>query len=217
MSEDPYKNRANQAGGTSSRQSYYDGTSVPNPPPAPEEPVPPPRPPAPPGGDVGRSPRPPVYDEKYDEKGGEKRGEKDEKSGRNEKNEKEWDEKVRRDPLNAITWAAVLMWAGVAFLLSNLGVLRSLIGPLIGPRFMMHADLGWGVFMIGAGLLLLAEAAIRLVSPQYARSVTGTVLLALIFLGIGLGNLFSWAIAGPLMLIAIGAWLLWRGFLRPRR
>ncbi|MGD9403760.1 MAG: hypothetical protein PVH95_01295, partial [Anaerolineae bacterium] len=58
----------------------------------------------------------PRRDEKYqDEKG---RGEKDEK-GRDES----WDEKWRRDPVEAALWAFVLIWFGLVWLASNIGVL----------------------------------------------------------------------------------------------
>lgn len=240
MSDKPPKNSAEQPGDVSSSQSYYSGQpletglshqSYYGGQPVGEEPLPPPRPPAPPpsqGGESGRfpdpfeppsqepshTPRPPAHDS-YEEKW-QSHGEKDEKDEKDEKEEKDWDEKVRRDPLDAITWAAIIMWVGVAFLMANLGILDDLFGPIIGPNWLERANLGWGVAMLGAGLILLLEVVVRLLFPQYARSVTGTVLLAIIFIGIGLGNLFSWAIAGPLMLIVIGAWLLWRGFRRPR-
>ena len=44
-------------------------------------------------------------DEKFDEKEREKQEEKTA--------EKSFDEKYRRDPLSAIIWAAILIWAGV--------------------------------------------------------------------------------------------------------
>ena len=37
------------------------------------------------------------------------------------------------------------------------------------------------------------------------------IILGIVFLSIGLGNLISWAVVGPLILIAIGAIILLRG------
>ncbi len=45
---------------------------------------------------------------KKEEKGEEKRREKDEKQ---DEKKKGWDEKWRRDRVNAVGWAAILVWA----------------------------------------------------------------------------------------------------------
>jgi len=66
-------------------------------------------------------------DDKFDEKGLEKRDEKyqQEKTAQ----EKSWDEKWRRDPLSTLVWAIIFIWAGGVFLLSNLGMLDTLLRP----------------------------------------------------------------------------------------
>ena len=138
------------------------------------------------------------YGEKY-----EKEEEKTEKE--HEKEEKTWDEKWRRDPLSALVWAAILVWAGVVLLAGNLGLLANLGG--------LEA---WGLAFVGAGLIVLLEAAIRVLVPAYRRAVGGTLIFAAILLGIGLGDLFGWEVIGPLVLIAIGLGVLLRGFLRGR-
>ena len=52
------------------------------------------------------------------------RGEKEEKvEKQDEKQEKRWEEKWRRDPLSAVVWAGILIWAGLAFLAQNMGFL----------------------------------------------------------------------------------------------
>lgn len=38
-----------------------------------------------------------------------------------EKEEEKYEEKHDRDPLSSLTWALILIWAGLAFLASNLG------------------------------------------------------------------------------------------------
>ena len=134
------------------------------------------------------------YGEKY-----EKEEEKTEKEY--EKEEKTWDEKWRRDPLSGIVWAAILVWAGVALLAGNMGLLANV----------EWLD-AWGLAFVGAGLIVLLEVVVRLLVPAYRRAVGGTLVFAAVLLGIGLGDLFGWSVIGPLVLIAIGLGVLLRGF-----
>ncbi len=130
-----------------------------------------------------------------------RRGEKHEKEEEKnrEKEEKSWEEKWREDPLNAAVWAGILIWAGVALLLGNLDVLKD-------------AGLdGWDLVFAGAGAILLLEAGVRLLVPAYRRPIIGTVILGLVFLSIGLGDLVGWEAVWPLAIILIGVALLLRG------
>ena len=120
-----------------------------------------------------------------------------------EKEEKSWDEKWRRDALSAIVWAAIFVWAGLALLMENMGLLA---------RFERLE--GWALIFIGAGLIVLLEVVVRLLVPSHRRAVGGTLVWGFILLGIGLGNLVSWAVIWPLILIAIGVSMLLRGFVR---
>lgn len=138
------------------------------------------------------------YGEKY-----EKEEEKAEKE--HEKDEKTWDEKWRRDPLSAIVWATILIWAGVVFLASNLGFLTG---------FEWYD--AWPIVLIGAGMILLLEAGFRLLVPSYRRAIGGTLLVGFILLGIGLGDLLNTNLIWPLILIAFGLSLLLRGLFRNR-
>lgn len=142
-------------------------------------------------------------DEKSEEKEMEKR---DEKSPE----EKSWDEKWRRDPLSAVIWAAIFIWAGVVFLLSNLGFLDFLIKPE-GEEWWMRVGDAWSVVLIGAGVILLIEVVIRLLMPVYRKPVMGTVIFGLILIGIGLGDLINWGIIWAVILIIIGGSILLRG------
>ena len=126
--------------------------------------------------------------------------EKDEKH--EEKEEKNWEEKWRRDPLSGIVWASILIWAGLVLLVDNLGFLARL----------ERLD-AWAVIFIGAGLIVLLGVAVRLLVPAYRRAVTGTLILGLILIGIGLGNLLSWNVIWPLILIALGVFVLVRGLI----
>ena len=132
--------------------------------------------------------------------------EKEEKQEKQEeKEEKRWDEKWRRDPLNAAVWALILIWAGVVMLANNLELLDWF--PFLG---------GWAIFFLGAAAILLLEVAFRLFVPAYRQPVIGTLILALVFLGIGLGDIVTWQCIGPAILIAIGVYLLVRGLLSRR-
>jgi hypothetical protein len=155
-----------------------------------------------------------------DEFGGknEKRDEKDEKEV-DRRQEKSVEEKWTRDPLSALVWAAILIWAGVVLLFSSLGAFETLSDfirelPIqdwaIGGGESQYIDLGaWNVFFVGAAIILFLEAAVRLLIPAYRRSVTGTLILGFVFLGIGLGN---WTCIWALGLIALGISILVRGF-----
>lgn len=134
------------------------------------------------------------------------KGEKEPQMGEKEE-EKSWDEKWRRDPLGSIAWAAILIWAGIVFLADNLDWLRS-----IGPPFdRLEA---WSLVFAGAGVIFLGIVLIRLTVPDYRRPVVGTLILALVFLGIGLGQIVGTDIIWPIVLIVLGAAFLLGGFFR---
>lgn len=144
-----------------------------------------------------------MTDEKFDEKEREKR------------EEKAPAEKWRRDPLSAIVWAAIFIWAGLVFLANNLGYLdwftrRAVEG---GLTFLGGAQV-WALIFLGAGVIVFVEVIIRLLVPAYRQPVTGTLIIAFILLGIGLGNMTNWNLVWPLILIAIGLSFVVRGLLR---
>jgi len=143
-----------------------------------------------------------MSDRQYQEK---QEKEEEKQEDRAEKEEKSWDEKWRRDPLSALVWATILIWAGLVLLASNLGLL---------VRY-EWLD-AWGFVFIGAAVIILLEVVIRLLVPQYRRPVTGSLILAVILLGIGLGNLVGWGLVWPLVLIAIGLTIVLAGFYRGR-
>jgi len=113
-------------------------------------------------------------------------------------------EKWRRDPLSGIVWAGILIWAGVALLLSNMGLLSLRIGDnRVEP---------WSIVLMGAAVILLLEIVVRLIVPAYRRPVGGTLVFAAILFGVGLGDILGWSLVGPLVLIALGLSVLLRGF-----
>lgn len=136
--------------------------------------------------------------------------EKDEKE-RSKQEEKSAEEKWQRDPLGAMIWALVLIWAGVVLLAENLGLLegfRNVFGNLLGrePSQIPFLPLGaWSLFFLGLAVLLWIEVLIRVLVPAYRRPVLGTLILSMVFLGLSIG---SWGLVWPLILIAIGVALL---------
>jgi uncharacterized membrane protein len=147
-----------------------------------------------------------------------------------EKNEKELekreekspDEKYRRDPLGSIIWACILIWAGVVLLLNQLGYLDQIKEILFSDQaawtFRFPGDFSvWGLIFLGAGVILLFEVLLRLLIPAYRKPVTGTIILAFVFIGIGLSNSgLPWEFILALVLIAIGLSIVVGSFTRRR-
>lgn len=148
--------------------------------------------------------------------------EKDEKQY-DEKDEKELlkhDEKIeQRDVLSSIIWAAMLIWAGLVFLAVNLGWMDVFIsrfrifGKLPDGMKMIEPAI-WAIIMLGAGFILLGEVFIRLIVPDFKRRIVGTLVLAVVFIGSGLGNFFGWDLIWPFILILLGVSVLLGGLLR---
>jgi hypothetical protein len=129
-------------------------------------------------------------DEKAQEKEEEKRQEKSEQ-------EKDW----RRDTLGSVTWAVILIWAGIV-----------LLGATLDVEALDWLDLerAWAVILVGAALILGAEIGIRLMVPAYAAPIRGLAILAVILGLIGLSNLVDVSL-WPLILVALGIGILLRG------
>jgi len=132
--------------------------------------------------------------------------EKTEEKQHEKMDEKTWEEKHRSDPLSRVIWAGILIWAGVVLLANNLGLLRDL--PLLGR---MDA---WSIAFAGAGLIILVEVLIRLVVPEYSGPVIGSLIIALVLLGIGLDDLVGWSIVWPAIVIGFGVVILFRALVR---
>lgn len=124
---------------------------------------------------------------------------------REENNHQEREEGWRRDPLGAIVWAAILIWAGLVFLAANLGLLAGF--TLLEP---------WALIFVGAGAIIIVEVLIRLLVPAYRRSVIGSLIFAMILIAIGLGDIVNLTILLPAVLIAIGIAILLRALLGQR-
>lgn len=144
-------------------------------------------------------------DEKFEKE--EEKSEKDEEKTSQEKEEKNWEEKWRRDPLGAAVWAVILIWAGLVLLVENIGLFSRL---RIGDQRVES----WPIILMGAGIIVLVEIAIRLLMPAYRRPVGGSLVFAVILIGVGLANLIGWNVGWAIVLIAVGIAMLLRGLIR---
>jgi low affinity Fe/Cu permease len=123
-----------------------------------------------------------------------------------------------RDALSTVIWAFIFIWAGGVLLAENLGYLGPLQARLSDTpgAWSSFGLVSWPLIFLGAGVLLLAEAGIRAVVPTFRRAILGRLILATIFIGVGLGPLTNWGLIWPVILILVGASMLLRGFFRNR-
>ncbi len=142
--------------------------------------------------------------------------EKEEKE-REKTEEKTVEEKWRRDPLGAIVWGAILIWAGLVFLANSLGMFNNFSFGRFIPGFEIVQPEAWTIVFIGAGVIVLIEAAIRVAVTTFRRPIGGTLVFAFILLGIGLGEIIGWEVVWPLIVIAIGLSVLLGGFWRRKQ
>ncbi len=119
----------------------------------------------------------------------------------NEKEEKEsksWVEWCgdwwRQDRLDAIGWAVFFVWSALVMLAE-------------ATKFSANFSWwdGWGVFFAGVGIIVIIGTVIRMLIPQYKRSVVAGFIFGFILLGIGLGG-WDWIL--PLVFIAIAVTIL---------
>ena len=135
--------------------------------------------------------------------------------------EKSWEEKSRRDPISSIVWAVILVWAGLVLLANNLGYLDIGGFPRVPsdndfPGQFLAAISLWNLILLGAGVIVLLGVVARLALPEYRRPAGGELFIAIFLIGIGLGNMFSWDIVWPMILIGLGIVVLMRGYMRRR-
>ena len=109
------------------------------------------------------------------------------------------------DALDKAWWAAVLIWIGLVLLADYLGLLTSLV-PLEA----------WELIFIGAGVLALLGAVVRLLVPEYHHRIGTAIVVGVVLIAIGLGGTVSWGVIGPVVLIGIGLVVLVRIFTERR-
>ncbi|MBG0786033.1 MAG: hypothetical protein H0S79_13130 [Anaerolineaceae bacterium] len=107
--------------------------------------------------------------------------------------------------LGSITWALVLIWAGLVFLASNFGWLDTIRFAPSLPAGIEFFGLGtWSLICLGAGVLLFVESLLSTFVPSLRSGNSGNFFLAAVFLGIGLSSIFGWDLIWPLVLILLG-------------
>ena len=109
------------------------------------------------------------------------------------------------DPLNWFTGALILIWAGFVLMFKNLG---EVLG--VEPE---NAS-AW--ILTGVGVLLWIEAFLRLAIPKYRRSVGERVIMGMIFVIVGLGEVVEMSL-WPLLLVGLGIAMMLGFFSVPRR
>lgn len=122
--------------------------------------------------------------------------------------EKQW----KRNPVWSWVWGLSLVWAGIVLLLENLGVLAWWLGALqtrLGVRAPGSYD-EISFILLGMGVIFFGGFVARLFIPNQSHSPLTMGILALVFVSIGLGSLFSWEIFLPLLLIMLGIWMIIR-------
>jgi hypothetical protein len=138
-----------------------------------------------------------------------------EREKQEEKVDEKQEEKYQRDRLNSIIWALILIWGGIVALAANAGLLDDLpvrLGRFPWGDWLIDSN-AWGVFFMGAAVILLFEIALRLIMPEYRRPVLGTFILAVVFAALGFGSL---ELIWPFILIAIGLSIVIGAFTRKR-
>jgi hypothetical protein len=140
--------------------------------------------------------------------------ERDKKEEKNEKGDDEWGgekwsgEKWAGDPLGRITFALIVIWAGIVLLVSNIGDDQTVLGVDLSKP--------WPWIFIGSGVLMWIEVILRLLLPEYRRPAGGRLILGTILVIAGLGWVIDVSL-WPLFLIAVGFAMLLGYFLRPRQ
>ena len=119
-----------------------------------------------------------------------------------EPREESWDERWKSDRVDAVGWAALLIWAAVVVLATNTSFSED-----------YSWWNGWGVFFVGAGVINLAETVARLFMPAYRSKWWWKLLWGVGFLSFGLGVLFGWAWLA-LFLVAVAIVILRVAFTR---
>lgn len=135
-----------------------------------------------------------------------------------EREQKKHNSKHQDDRLDSLTWALILIWAGLVFLARNLGWLEQIQVTQPFPEVINIVGLStWSLIALGAGLLILVEGLIRIIVPAYRSSFGGNFFLAAIFIGIGVSGIFGWRLVWPFILIAMGFSALVSALVQSRR
>ena len=121
---------------------------------------------------------------------------------------------IRSDRLKSLSWALILIWAGTVFLADNIGMLDRLSLPFGGWDMGFVTPSAWTLIFLGAGLIVLLEAVLRMMLPSYAQPNGGRLILAAVLIGVGLSNMFRSELIWPLVIIGVGVSILFGSLMR---
>ncbi len=118
--------------------------------------------------------------------------------------ERAWDDWWRTDRADAVGWAALFLWGALV-----------VVAEYTSFRDDFDWWNGWGVFFVGAGVIVLLEALVRLGMPRYRSKLGWTFFWGTAFLAFGLAELAhpAWY---ALPLVAIATVILGGTFARSR-
>ncbi len=125
------------------------------------------------------------------------RNEKEEKDEKDRRDRQEKEEKGASDRPGTLSWALVLIMAGLVLLAANVGLLPDGDG---GSTF--------GIILMGAGVIVALEVLFRYLRPEYRRPLRGRLVLAIVLFVVGAGSSIGWEHTWPVVLIGIGVAIL---------
>jgi hypothetical protein len=108
----------------------------------------------------------------------------------NKKIESRAEERHKKDSLSGIIGGLIIILLGVLFLLRNMGYLW------------WHN--WWAYFLLGLGVILIIDAVIRSLVPQYRRPIIGRLIGGIVLIFIGAGNIYGIVDWWPLILVGVG-------------
>ncbi len=133
------------------------------------------------------------------------------------------DEEIgRQDMLSYIVWAAILVWGSITFLSIKNGWLETFFSSNLIAQILpesaavMKPCCTWSLIILGAGVILLVEVAARLLIPVFPYHNGGTIIVGVVFIGVGLRNIFGWDYLWAFFLASVGASILLDRFIRRR-
>ncbi len=128
--------------------------------------------------------------ESYDRR---QRNEKEEKDEKDRRDQREKEEKGAGDRLGSLSWALILIMAGLVFLAVSANLFPGL-----------DWSNAWSLIVMGAGLVIGLEVILRFLMPEYRRPLSGRLILAVVLLLVGAGGFIGWDNTWPFILIGIG-------------
>ena len=107
--------------------------------------------------------------------------------------EEAWDGWWKTDRVDSVGWALLFLWGALV-----------IVGDATSFRDDFDWWAPWGVFFVGAGVIVLVEAVVRLFMTEYRSKFGWTLFWGTVFLSLGLGEVAhpAWH-ALPLVAIAV--------------